>query len=71
VSSHFQSINQNLYSVPSRYLLRGTPDPGQAEKNSHDKVVDLRTGIFWVFWKSIPGYTLHVLLWTVHQSTYL
>src|SRR6218665_2621221 len=28
-----QSINQNLYSTPSRYLLRGAPDPGQAEKN--------------------------------------
>ena len=27
-------ISQNLYSAPSRYLLRGTPDPGQAEKNS-------------------------------------
>src|SRR6218665_1219324 len=39
-----QSINQNLYSAPSRYLLRGAPDPGQAEKNSLGKVVELRTG---------------------------
>jgi len=29
-----QSISQNLYSAPSRYLLRGAPDPGQVEKNS-------------------------------------
>jgi len=29
-----KSINQNLYSAPSRYLLRGAPDPGQAEKKS-------------------------------------
>jgi len=30
-----QSINPNLYSAPSRFpLLRGAPDPGQAEKNS-------------------------------------
>src|SRR6218665_711018 len=29
-----QSINQNLYSAPLRYLLRGAPDPGQAEKSS-------------------------------------
>ena len=29
-----QSINQNLYSAPSRYLFRGAPDPGQAEENS-------------------------------------
>jgi len=28
-----QSIGQNLYSAPSRYLLRGAPDPGQAERN--------------------------------------
>src|SRR6218665_1079271 len=28
------SISQNLASAPSRYLLRGVPDPGQAEKNS-------------------------------------
>ena len=29
-----QSMSKNLYSAPSRYLLRGAPDPGQAEKNS-------------------------------------
>ena len=29
-----QSINQNLCSAPSRSLLRGAPDPGQAEKYS-------------------------------------
>jgi len=29
-----QSINQNLYSAPSRSLLRSATDPGQAEKNS-------------------------------------
>ena len=28
-----QSISKNLYSAPSRYLLRGAPDPGQAEKS--------------------------------------
>jgi len=32
-SDGLQSINQNLYSTPSRSLLRGAPDPGQAEKN--------------------------------------
>src|SRR6218665_285612 len=37
-----QSINQNLYSAPSRSLLRGAPDPGQAEKNSLEKVEELR-----------------------------
>jgi len=26
-----QSINQNLYNTPSRCLLGGAPDPGQAE----------------------------------------
>jgi len=36
----YQSINQNVYSAPSRYMylhvhvLRGAPDPGQAEKHS-------------------------------------
>jgi len=30
----YESINQNLYSAPSRYIFRGAPDPGQAEKNS-------------------------------------
>ena len=42
-----QSINQNLYSAPSSYLLGGTPDPGQAEKNSLEKVMELRTGAVW------------------------
>jgi len=38
-----QSINQsNLYSAPSRYLLRGATNPGQAEKDSLDKAVELR-----------------------------
>jgi len=41
------SINQNLYSTPSRSLLRGTPLPGQAEKNSLERVVELRTGTVW------------------------
>lgn len=27
-----QSIKQNVYSIPSRYPLRGTPDPGQGIK---------------------------------------
>src|SRR6218665_3952294 len=43
----WQSINQNLCSAPSRSLLRGASDPGQAEKNSLDKVVELRTGTVW------------------------
>jgi len=43
----FLSINQNLYSTPSRSLLRGTPDPGQVEKNSLEKAVELRTGNIW------------------------
>ena len=42
-----KSISQHLYSAPSRYLLRGDPDPGQAEKNSLEKVVELRTGTVW------------------------
>jgi len=29
-----QSINQNLYSTPSRSLLRGAPDLDHGEKNS-------------------------------------
>src|SRR6218665_112876 len=37
------NINQHLYSAPSRSLLRGAPDPGQAEKNSLEMVVGLRT----------------------------
>ena len=39
-----QSINRNLYSAPSRSLLNDTPEPGQLEKNSLDKVVELMTG---------------------------
>src|SRR6218665_895909 len=42
-----QSISQNLYSAPSRYLLRGTPNPGHVEKNSLEKAVELRTGTVW------------------------
>src|SRR6218665_3831812 len=38
-----QSFNQNLYIAPSRSLLRGAPVPGQAEKNSLEKVVELRS----------------------------
>jgi len=45
--SCFQSINQNLYSAPSRSLLRGAPDPSQVEKNSLEKVVELKTGTIW------------------------
>jgi len=29
-----QLINQNLYSAPSRSLLRGAPDPAQAKKKA-------------------------------------
>ena len=43
----YQSINQNLYGDPSRSLLRGAPDPGQAEQNSLEKVVELRTSTIW------------------------
>jgi len=42
-----QSINQNLYNAPSRSVLRSAPDPGQVEKNSLEKVVELRTGAVW------------------------
>src|SRR6218665_3327837 len=46
--NQYQSINQNLYSAPLRSLLRGaSPYPGQAEKNSLDKVVELRTCTVW------------------------
>src|SRR6218665_4005336 len=41
------SINQNLYSVRSRSLLRGTRDRGQVENNSLEKVVALRTRTVW------------------------
>jgi len=48
---HLQSknpeINQNLYSAPLRSILRGVPDPGQVEKNSLEKMVELRTGTVW------------------------
>jgi len=40
----YQSINKNLYSAPSRSLLRNAPNLGQAKKNSLEKVVELRTG---------------------------
>ena len=33
-------INRNLYSASSRSLLRGAPEPGQAEKSSLEKVVE-------------------------------
>src|SRR6218665_1973407 len=36
-----QSINKNVYSAPSRSLLRSAPEPGQAEKNSLQKLVKL------------------------------
>jgi len=47
VCAIYQSISLNLYSAPSRYLLRGAPDTGQAETNSLEKVVELRTGTVW------------------------
>ena len=39
-----QSINQNLYSAPSRSLLRGAPDPGGGIENRHrlGRAIDLR-----------------------------
>ena len=43
-----QSISQNLYSTPSRYLLRGAPNPGQTEKNSLEKVVEISSKIRWL-----------------------
>jgi len=46
-SSSSLIINQSIkiYIAPhSRSLLRGAPDPGQAEKNSLEKVVELRIG---------------------------
>ena len=42
-----ESVNQNVYSAPSRYLLRVAPDPGQADKNSLEKVVELSTSTIW------------------------
>src|SRR6218665_3611264 len=45
--SYYHSINKStLYSAPSRSLLRGAPDPGQA-KRSLRKLVKLRTGTIW------------------------
>src|SRR6218665_607211 len=41
-----QSINKNLYSAPSRSLLRSAPEPGQAEKNSLQKLVYLALAPF-------------------------
>ena len=59
----FQSIKIYM-ELLSRSLLRGAPDPGQAEKNSLEEVVELRTGTVWevpyIYWKAIPGY------WTNH-----
>src|SRR6218665_944731 len=40
----YQSINKKLYSAPSRSIPRIAPNPGQAKKNSLEKVVELRTG---------------------------
>jgi len=52
-----QSINENVYSYPSRFLLRGAPDPGQAENKSLEKVVELRTStvceVSYIYWKSM------------------
>src|SRR6218665_1424160 len=66
VITRHQSINQNLYSAPSRFLLRGAPAPGHAKKNSLEKVVKLRTGTVWevpyLNWKAIPG------CWTNHRK---
>ena len=38
-------INQSIkiYIAPLQDILRGAPDPGQAGKNSLEKVVELRT----------------------------
>jgi len=47
IHSMNQSINQNLYSAPSRSILRSAYNPGQAEKSSLEKVVELRTGTVW------------------------
>ena len=50
------SINKNLYSAPSRSLLRDARDPGQAEKISLEKVVELRTGTVW----KVPQFLRHL-----------
>src|SRR6218665_133368 len=49
------SINQNLYSTPSRSLLRAAPDRGQSETNCLKNLVELRTGTIDLNWKSTPG----------------
>jgi len=42
------SVSIKIYILPpSKSLLRGAPDPGQAEKNSLEKVVELGTGTIW------------------------
>ena len=47
-------------------MLRGAPEPGQAEMDSLEKVVELRTCTGWevpqIHWKSIPG------CWTNHRK---
>ena len=54
-------FHRQIDSAPSRYLLRGVPDPGQAEKNSLEKVVELRNGtvweVPWSYWQSINCYS--------------
>jgi len=44
-----------LYSTSPRSLLRGTPNPGQAEKNSLEKVVKLRGAKICFFAKVYPA----------------
>ena len=39
----YQSINQNLCSAPSRSLIRSALDPGEAEKNSLEQVVEIES----------------------------
>src|SRR6218665_2715267 len=61
-------INQNGYSTLEDTYSEALPppDPGQAEKNSLEKVVELRTGAVWevpyIYWKPIPG------SWTNHRK---
>src|SRR6218665_1358927 len=60
-----QAANQptsqsNLYSAPSRSLLRGVSGPDQAEKNSLVKVMELRTGI--------GTYTQHIHVLTCRNN---
>src|ERR1700733_5357115 len=42
-----QSINRNLYSASSRSLLRGTPDPNQAEEIGLQQLVELGIATSW------------------------